>query len=82
MFYTYVISSKIRNYVYIGLTSDVERRVEEHQKGYNKKTRVYGPFDLILFEIFKTRIDARKREKYLKSGAGKEWIKSNFLKKK
>ncbi|MBF0522238.1 MAG: GIY-YIG nuclease family protein [Candidatus Omnitrophica bacterium] len=80
MYYVYVIFSKLRKYIYVGLTNDVKRRFEQHQKGYNKKTRAYRPFQLINVELFFSRIDARKREKYLKSGIGKEWIKLRLLK--
>jgi len=78
MYYTYVIKSKIRNYIYVGLTSNVDRRFDEHNKGKNKTTKPYLPFDLLFSENHSTRVEARKREKYLKSGTGKESIKSNF----
>jgi putative endonuclease len=70
-----VIKSSVRNYIYVGLTNDVERRVGEHNKGQNVTTRAYKPFEIILVETFSSRIDARKREKYLKDGIGKEYLK-------
>ncbi|MBL7856772.1 MAG: GIY-YIG nuclease family protein [Cyclobacteriaceae bacterium] len=76
MFCVYVIRSLKRTYNYVGLTSDLEKRIERHQKGYEKTTRPYRPFKLILVEYFPTRLEARKREKYLKSGVGKEFIKA------
>ena len=54
------------------LTNDVNRRLDEHNNGYNKPTKPYRPFKLILTEKFETRSAARTREKYLKSGSGKE----------
>ena len=63
----------------MGTTNDVQRRFSEHQHGKNKTTRAYKPFDLILTETFETRMEARHREKYLKSGIGKEWIKVKFF---
>lgn len=75
MFYVYVLQSTVRNYIYVGLTNNVKRRVSEHQKGKERTTRVYKPFELVHVESFVNRRDARKREKYLKSGSGKEWIK-------
>ena len=80
MFYVYVISSELKKYIYVGITNNIERRFVEHQKGYNKTTRVYRPFKLIHFEKLLSRIEARRREKYLKSGVGKEWIKTILLK--
>jgi putative endonuclease len=78
MFYTYAIKSLTRNYLYVGLTENVERRLNEHQNGKNKTTRPYRPFILIYTETHNTRPEAREREKYLKSGAGKEWLKSLY----
>ena len=79
MHYTYVLKSKVRNYIYVGMTSDIERGLSEHNDGQNKTTRPYRPFDLLLKESYPTRIEARLREKYLKSGVGKEWIKENYI---
>lgn len=75
-YYVYVISSSIRPYIYVGLTNDVERRFAEHNKGYNKTTKPYGPFVILLTEEYENRPHARVREKYLKSGIGKEWLKT------
>jgi putative endonuclease len=77
-FYVYAIVSQKRNYIYIGLTNNLNRRFSEHNQGYNKTTKPYLPFKLIFSEKYPTRIEARKREKYLKSGYGKKWIKNNF----
>ena len=76
MFCVYIIESKKRNYRYVGLTNNLQRRLEEHQKGYNKITKFYCPFELIYSELFDTRPQARRREKYLKSGYGRQWIKN------
>ncbi len=75
MYYVYAISSLSRTYIYVGLTNNKNRRINEHQKGHNKTTRAYRPFKVILVEKYKTRQEARKREKYLKSGVGKEFLK-------
>ncbi|UPQ80784.1 GIY-YIG nuclease family protein [Flavobacterium azooxidireducens] len=75
MFFVYAISSLERNYIYVGLTDDLERRFFEHNSGRNKTTKPYKPFKLIYFEEYATRIEARTREKYFKSGIGKEKLK-------
>ena len=75
MFFVYALKSKSRNYIYVGLTANLEQRLEYHNKGKNKTTRPYRPFELIYCEICKDRIEARKKEKYLKSGVGKEFLK-------
>ncbi len=79
MYYTYAIKSLSRNYIYVGLTDNLERRFDEHQEGKNKSTKAYRPFKLIHSEIHDTRIAAREKEKYLKSGVGKEFLKSLYI---
>ena len=76
MFYVYAIKSLSRNYIYVGLTNNLERRIVQHNQGENRSTKAYGPFVLIHFEKFETRIEARTKEKYLKSGIGKEFLKT------
>jgi len=75
-YYIYAIKSLSRNYIYVGLTNNLNRRISDHNKGYNKTTKPYAPFKLIYTEEFKTRVEARIKEKYLKSGVGKEFLKS------
>lgn len=60
------------------MTIDVKKRLNEHNKGKTKSTKGYRPWELIKVEEFDTRLDARKREKYLKGGSGKEWLKIWF----
>lgn len=76
MYFVYAISSLTKNYIYVGLTDNVERRVMQHNKGYEKTTKPYLPYKIILIEEFVTRTDARKREKYLKAGIGKDYLRS------
>ena len=75
MFFVYALKSVNRKYTYVGLTENFNRRFAEHQSGRNKTTKPYKPFKPILVEKFPTRELARAREKYLKSGIGKEYLK-------
>jgi putative endonuclease len=75
MYLVYAIKSLNKKYIYVGLTKDLENRLVRHNKGYEKTTRTYRPFRLIYQEFFETRIQARIKEKYLKSGIGKEFLK-------
>ncbi len=75
MFYVYAISSLNRNYIYVGLTDNIDRRFVEHNSGKNKTTKPYLPFRIIYKEQCETRIEARIKEKYFKSGIGKEKLK-------
>ena len=72
MFYIYAISSLARNYIYVGMTKDLESRISRHNQGREKTTRAYRPFELIFSESLDVeRSEARKRELYWKSGIGK-----------
>jgi len=75
MFFVYAIKSLDRNYIYVGLTNDFDRRLNQHNSGQNRTTKAYLPFKVILVESYNTRPEARKREKYLKSGIGREYLK-------
>ena len=76
MYSVYALKSINRNYIYVGLTNDLGRRFAQHNKGSETTTKPYSPFILLYTEEFETRHEARNREKYLKSGIGKEYLKS------
>lgn len=59
---------------YAGITNDVERRLGEHRSGKTKGGQVVGTFELLLTEPYDDYGQARTREKYLKSGQGREWL--------
>ena len=80
MFYVYVLYSFKYKRSYTGLTNNLERRVDEHNKKQNKSTKAYAPWELILKEEYETRLEARNREKYLKSGIGREYVKTILIK--
>ena len=75
MIYVYAIKSEERNYIYVGMTNNIQRRLAEHNNGENKSTKAYKPFTLIYSETYASRKEARIREKYLKSGVGKQFLK-------
>jgi putative endonuclease len=66
----------VRDYIYVGITNNINRRLAEHNNGENRSTKAYKPFVVIFKESFNSRIEARAREKYLKSGIGKEFLKA------
>ena len=76
MHYVYAIKSAGRNYIYVGMTQNPTRRVAEHNAGKERTTRAFRPFSIVRIEEYPTRNEARSREKYLKSGIGKEFLKS------
>ena len=76
IYYVYSISSTSRKYIYVGLTNNLERRISDHNKGYNRTTKPYAPYTTIYTEEFNSRAKARIKEKKLKSGCGKEFLKT------
>ena len=79
IYFTYALKSLEKNFIYIGITDNPEKRLSQHNKGQVKSTKFYKSFKMIFKQRFSSRIEARKREKYLKSGCGKEYLKS-FIK--
>jgi putative endonuclease len=81
MFYVYILVSEKKGVrFYVGMTEDVEERLKEHNSGKTKSTKGYLPWKLFKTESFQTRIEARKKEKYLKTGSAKERIRENWQK--
>ena len=76
IYHVYAIKSEHKNYIYVGLTNNPTRRIAQHNNKKEKVTRCYAPFKIIILEQYETRPKARLREKYLKSGIGKEYLKS------
>ena len=75
MVFVYAIRSIKRNYIYVGMTCDLDRRIAEHENGENRSTKAYRPFELIFVGQYDERSTARSKEKYFKSGVGKEFLK-------
>lgn len=80
MIHVYLIRSLKTKYNYAGITNDLEKRLLQHNLGYNKSTKPFAPFETILVENYEDYKEARKREKFLKSGQGREWIRKSLLK--
>lgn len=74
-YFVYVLRSLRDNTLYIGISRNLEKRLQEHNSGESKYTKGHIPYALVYKEEFPDRITARAREKYLKSGHGREDIK-------
>ncbi len=72
MHYTYVLFSLKDKRLYIGNTSDWENRLIRHNHGQVISTKYRRPLKLIFYEAFLTSAEAKSREVYLKSGAGRK----------
>ncbi len=82
-FYVYVLKSLRDGRWYIGSTHDLKQRLKTHNSGAVKSTRVRRPFQLVFYEAYPDRRDARRRECYFKTSKGKNALKvmlAEFLK--
>lgn len=83
MYYVYVIQNENRK-IYIGQTDNLENRLKRHNGALSAKVRSYtkinkGIWQVIYREEVEFRTDALKREKYLKSHIGRDWIRKNIM---
>ena len=72
MVIVYVLQGKNKRYV--GITNNLARRLAEHRAGHTKGGQITGQFKLLHTEEFPNYIAAREREKFLKSGKGREFL--------
>ena len=78
MFYVYVLLSLCDDRTYIGYTDNIERRLQEHNAGRSKATKHRRPFKLLFTEEFNTSKEAKHREVWWKTGAGRRKLKEYF----
>ncbi len=78
MHYIYVIQSKKDNRWYTGYASDLRKRFNDHNAGKVNSTKNREPFELIYYEACLDKRDAIARERYLKSGMGKRYLKNRL----
>ena len=76
MYTVYVLKSEINGRLYIGYTRDVSIRLRRHNSGRVRSTKAYKPYSLVYSETFEDKTNARRREIFLKSGKGREFINS------
>lgn len=70
-FYVYVLKSIQKDFVYVGYTTNLRKRLEKHNGCEVLSTKFYAPLRLIFFEGHLSMTDAKRREKYLKTTKGK-----------
>ena len=78
MFYVYVIKNS-KGDIYKGHSDNIQKRISEHNRGDTKSTRKANDWKLKYSEEFDTRKEAIKREKYLKSAAGRRFLKEKLV---
>lgn len=76
MFYTYVIKSESDHKLYIGWTDNLKSRIEKHNAGKVVATKSRIPFTLVYYEACNNKEKAIKREKQLKTGFGRKYLRN------
>ena len=80
MFFIYILKSLKDEKLYVGFTNNLKRRLNNHNKGKVFSTKSRCPFGLIYYEAYLSKEDAQKREKFFKTGWGRNYIKKNLQK--
>jgi putative endonuclease len=75
MYYVYVIFSLKDRQLYIGYTDNLKARFLRHKGGFVRSTKYRFPIKLIYYECYLLESDAKRREKFLKGGKGREELK-------
>lgn len=78
MHYVYVLRSTVDDGFYIGYSANLPKRFEQYLRGYSFATSYRAPWKLIYYEAYLEQADALGRERYLKSGAGRRFLKSQL----
>ena len=82
IFFTYIVRSEQDGKFYTGITTNLERRLREHNGSLSgtSSTKQRSGFELVYYELHKSRVEARDREKFWKSGYGRD-IRNLLFKK-
>jgi predicted GIY-YIG superfamily endonuclease len=82
MFYTYILrSQKQPGAIYIGYSSDLRLRINQHNSGHSNYSSKYAPWEIESYFAFSTITGAKSFEKYLKSSSGKSFMKKHLISK-
>ncbi len=78
MYYTYVLKSSKDNELYIGWTVDLSARIKKHSSGKVYSTKFKLPITLVYYEACLSKEKAIQREKQLKTGFGRRYLKNRL----
>jgi putative endonuclease len=78
MHYVYVLRSIRDRMFYTGYTTNLEKRLSEHNEGKVFSTKNRRPLELTYYEACRHKEDALRRERYLKTTYGKRYIKNRI----
>ena len=75
--FVYALRSVKDGELYIGISQDPDKRLKSHNRGVTESTRSRRPFVMVFQEECNSRREAREKEKYYKSGIGREILKKS-----
>ena len=81
MYYVYILKSRIKEWKYVGYTSDLNNSIHQHKMGLSDATRNYRPLDLVSYVGVQSKVTALRLEKYFKTGSGIAWMNKHLLPK-
>ena len=79
MYYVYILKSIEKNRTYVGFTTDLDKRIKEHNEGKNTSTKYYRPFKMICYVAVDKKTTALELERYFKTGSGIAWMKKRLI---
>lgn len=73
MFYVYILKSRVKEgQLYVGYSTNLKQRFAEHNAGKSSATKPYLPWELLFYEAYKAKSDAKRREQYFKTTPGRK----------
>ena len=78
MYFVYILISKVDKNFYIGFTTELINRLDEHRDGKVESTKERRPLKLCYYEACYNKFDAIRRERYLKSGMGRRFLRNRI----
>lgn len=78
MQYVYILQSKKDKQLYVGCTYDIKLRLSQHNSNKVPSTSGRGPFEIIYYEAYRNKYDAFFREKWLKTGWGRRYLRKSL----
>ncbi len=77
--YVYMLKSAKKDFIYVGSTNNLQRRLFEHNCGLVQSTNAYRPLEIVAYIAVRTERRARELERYFKTGSGKAVLKKRIL---
>jgi len=75
-YYVYILHNYSKNFLYVGYSENLKQRISSHNNGKNKSTKAFVPLEVIHYEAYRNKSDAKRREEYLKTTKGKTTLRT------